>query len=120
MSQSSTNGSARIVTKSGMRERNTIPKILSLKRGIISIIKDYLTKSSNVMDDVRKELIGEKVGKLIGIIGGFFLRSWLIMLVWNAVATSLFDAHALTYWYACGLNLLTGWLFRWHRHERED
>ena len=47
------------------------------------------------MDDVRIEQICEKVGKLIGIIGGFFLRSWLIMLVWNAVATRLFDAHVL-------------------------
>lgn len=45
-------------------------------------------------------------------LGLIFLMAWLVMLLWNEVATTLFNAPVLTYWYSMGLYILTGWLIR--------
>ena len=73
------------------------------------------------MTEFKKELLAKSLANIIYEIGKYFLRSWLIMLVWNAVAPMLFYVSPLTFWQAIGLNLLTGWLFRYRNpHERED
>lgn len=81
-------------------------------------------KNKNMIDEEVKmkiEEVAKKLGKLIVEIGIYFLRSWVIMLLWNAVATKLFYVPTLTFWYAVGLNLLTGQLFRFRKsYEIED
>ena len=49
---------------------------------------------------------------IISKLGIIFLMPWLVMLLWNEVVTTLFNAPVLTYWYSMGLYLLTGWLIR--------
>lgn len=49
---------------------------------------------------------------LVCTLGKLFLMPWLVMLLWNEVATTLFNAPVLTYWYSMGLYILTGWLIR--------
>lgn len=39
-------------------------------------------------------------------VGIFFLESWFIMLLWNAVIVVVMEWNALSFWLACGLNLL--------------
>ena len=54
-------------------------------------------------------------GIVIGtsIVFGFIcLRAWIIMLLWNWVAVSLFNAPALSFWLALGLSLLCNMLFK--------
>lgn len=68
------------------------------------------------MDYERKE----KLVMLAAGIVEFLIRSLLIMLVWNAVATDLFNAPVLTYWSAVGLNFLTGWLFRFRVNKVDN
>lgn len=45
------------------------------------------------------------------IIGLFFLESWFVMLLWNAVVPIIMWCQPLTYWHAVGLNFLTSLLF---------
>lgn len=40
------------------------------------------------------------------------LHAWLVMLLWNWVAVTLFNAPVLTFWVAFGLRWLCGLLFR--------
>ena len=73
------------------------------------------------MTDFEIRQIAKELTMLLCIIAGFLIRSWLIMLLWNVVATALFSAPLLTFGYAVGLNLLTGWLFRYRKpNERQD
>ena len=80
-------------------------------------------KENMINEEVKKKIqaVAEKLGKLTVEIGIYFLRSWIIMLLWNAVATKLFYLPTLTFWYAVGLNLLTGQLFRFRKsYETKD
>ena len=53
-------------------------------------------------------------------LGFIFLMSWLVMLLWNVVATTLFNAPVLTYWYSMGLYLLTDWLIRGVKVQKNE
>lgn len=44
-------------------------------------------------------------------VGIFFLESWFIMLLWNAVIVVVMEWNAMSFWLACGLNLLCHLLF---------
>ena len=44
-------------------------------------------------------------------IGLFFLDSWFIMLLWNAIVPIVMWCQPLTYWHAVGINLLISLLF---------
>ena len=49
----------------------------------------------------------------LGIVFGFLcLRAWILMLLWNWVAVSLFNAPVLNIWLALGLSLLCSMLFK--------
>lgn len=49
----------------------------------------------------------------VSIVFGFIcLRAWIIMLLWNWIAVSLFNAPALSFWLAFGLSLLCNMLFK--------
>ena len=56
-------------------------------------------------------LIGAIVLILAIVVGIFFLESWLIMLLWNAVIVTVMEWNAISFWLACGLNLLSYLLF---------
>lgn len=56
-------------------------------------------------------LIGAVLLILAIVVGVFFLESWFIMLLWNAVIVTVMEWNALTFWAACGLNLLCTLLF---------
>lgn len=45
------------------------------------------------------------------LIGLFFLDSWFIMLLWNAIVPIVMWCQPLTYWHAVGINLLISLLF---------
>ena len=54
-------------------------------------------------------------GVVIGVsfVFGFLcLRAWIIMLLWNWIAVSLFNAPVLNIWLALGLSLLCSMLFK--------
>ncbi len=53
-------------------------------------------------------------------LGFIFLMPWLVMLLWNVVATTLFNAPVLTYWYSMGLYLLTDWLIRGVKVQKNE
>jgi hypothetical protein len=55
--------------------------------------------------------IGAIVLILAIMVGIFFLESWFIMLLWNAVVVVVMEWNALSFWMACGLNLLCTLLF---------
>lgn len=57
---------------------------------------------------------------IITKLGILFLMSWLVMLLWNTVVTTLFNAPVLTYWYSMGLYLLTGWLIRGVKIQKHE
>ena len=63
-----------------------------------------------------RELLVYIISKLVII----FLMSWLVMLLWNEVVTTLFNAPVLTYWYSMGLYLLTGWLIRGENTRKQE
>lgn len=49
---------------------------------------------------------------ILAIVAGiFFLESWFIMLLWDAVIVTVMEWNALSFWMACGLNLLCTLLF---------
>ena len=48
---------------------------------------------------------------IVVIIGGFFLLSWIVMLLWNFVMPSLLKTAAISYWQSAGLLLLSKILF---------
>lgn len=56
-------------------------------------------------------LIGAIALILAIVVGIFFLDSWFIMLLWNAVIVTVMEWNALSFWMACGLNLLCTLLF---------
>lgn len=57
----------------------------------------------------------------LGIVFGFLcLRAWIIMLLWNWVAVSLFNAPVLNIWLALGLSLLCNLLFKSSSSGKED
>lgn len=45
------------------------------------------------------------------VVGIFFLESWFIMLLWNAVMVTIMEWNTMSFWLACGLNLLCTLLF---------
>lgn len=80
-------------------------------------------KENMINEEVKTKIqaVAKKLGELTVKIGIYFLRSWIIMLLWNAVATKLFYLPTLTFWYAVGLNFLTGQLFRFRKsYETKD
>lgn len=42
---------------------------------------------------------------------GFFIESWIIMLLWNWIVPFIMWCQPLTYWHAAGFNLLISLLF---------
>ena len=57
----------------------------------------------------------------LGIIFGFLcLRAWILMLLWNWVAVSLFNAPILNFWLAVGLSLLCNMLFKSSSNKNEE
>ena len=56
-------------------------------------------------------LIGAILLILVLGVGFFFLESWVIMLLWNAVVVVVMEWGTLNFWMACGLNLLITLLF---------
>ena len=48
---------------------------------------------------------------VILIAGVFFVESLVIMWLWNAVIVVVMEWNALSFWMACGLNLLCNLLF---------
>lgn len=42
---------------------------------------------------------------------GFFIESWIIMLLWNWIVPFVMWCQPLTYWHAVGFNLLISLLF---------
>ena len=58
--------------------------------------------------------------RIVVKLGIIFLMPCLVMLLWNEVATTLFNAPVLTYWYSMGLYLLTGWLIRGVKIQKDE
>lgn len=62
------------------------------------------------------------VGKIFGgiliaiVFVAFYalLLGFPLMLLWNALLPYLFGIKAISFWQACGINLLTGIMFRSH------
>jgi hypothetical protein len=52
------------------------------------------------------------IGALAYVFGMMCLQAWLVMLLWNWVAVSLFNAPMLTFWVAFGLRWLCSLLFK--------
>lgn len=49
---------------------------------------------------------------IVIVIGLVFLKTWVVMLLWNWIAVGLFNAPVLSYWLAFGLQLLCSLLFK--------
>jgi hypothetical protein len=58
--------------------------------------------------------------RIVTTLGVLFLMPWLVMLLWNEVITTLFNAPVLTYWYSMGLYILTGWLIRGVKIQKDE
>lgn len=57
----------------------------------------------------------------LGIVFGFLcLRAWIVMLLWNWIAVSLFNAPVLNFWLALGLSLLCNMLFKSSSSSKEN
>lgn len=52
------------------------------------------------------------IGAIAYLFGLMCFHSWIVMLLWNWVAVSLFNAPVLSFWMAFGLRWLCGLLFR--------
>jgi hypothetical protein len=57
-------------------------------------------------------IIGIVIGALAWAFGMMCLQAWVVMLLWNWVAVSLFGAPALGFWMAFGLSWLCSLLFK--------
>ena len=84
-------------------------KMKAIKKYVNSIRNIYMTHSLfvSILMIVVATLLG------LGIVFGFLcLRAWIIMLLWNWIAVSLFNAPVLNIWLALGLSLLCSMLFK--------
>ena len=57
-------------------------------------------------------IVGVVVGCLAIVFGLSCLQAWLVMLLWNWVAVSLFGAPTLSFWVSFGLCWLCSLLFK--------
>lgn len=57
-------------------------------------------------------IIGIVIGAIAWCFGVMCLQAWLVMLLWNWVAVSLFGAPVLSFWMAFGLRWLCSLLFK--------
>lgn len=81
----------------------------AIKKYVNSINDIYMTHSLfvSILMIIFATLLG------LGIVFGFLcLRAWILMLLWNWVAVSLFNAPVLNIWLALGLSLLCSMLFK--------
>ena len=84
-------------------------KMKAIKKYVSSINDIYMTHSLfvSILMIIFATLLG------LGIVFGCLcLRAWIIMLLWNWVAVSLFNAPVLNIWLALGLSLLCSMLFK--------
>jgi hypothetical protein len=87
------------------RERNR-KELIKMKKDFVKIWKEHSVVEATVLT------VCMITGHLVGVFGGMCLRAWLIMLLWNWVAVSLFNAPVLTFWTAFGLDWLCALLLR--------
>ena len=81
------------------------------------MLKDVIEKIANVWDEYS---VGVAILATVGIIiaalawdfGIMCLKAWIVMLLWNWVAVSLFSAPVLGFWLAFGLSWLCSLLFK--------
>ena len=84
-------------------------KMKAIKKYVSSINDIYMTHSLfvSILMIIFATLLG------LGIVFGCLcLRAWIIMLLWNWIAVSLFNAPVLNIWLALGLSLLCSMLFK--------
>lgn len=89
----------------------------AIKKYVNSIHDIYMTHSLfvSILMIIFATLLG------LGIVFGFLcLRAWILMLLWNWVAVSLFNAPALNLWLALGLSLLCNIIFKSSSSDKED
>ena len=69
-----------------------------------------------MVDIIKKVLEAESIKNaiytIIGAVVLTFLQAWLVMLLWNWIAVSLFGAPIIGFWVAFGLNWLCSLLFK--------
>lgn len=56
-------------------------------------------------------VIGVVILVLALVLGVFCFESWLIMLLWNVLIPAIMEWNAISFWQACGINLLCNLLF---------
>ena len=57
----------------------------------------------------------------LGVVFGVMcLQTWVVMLLWNWVAVSLFGLPAIGFWMAFGLRLLCSLLFKSKSYSRKE
>lgn len=76
-----------------------------------------LEKIANVWEDYSVGvailvIIATVIGAIALCFGVMCLRAWLVMLLWNWIAVSLFNAPVLGFWMAFGLSWLCSLLFK--------
>lgn len=54
----------------------------------------------------------ELLGALLAILVIAIIKSWIVMLLWNALFPTLFGFTTITYWQSFGLNIICGLLFK--------
>ena len=89
----------------------------AIKKYVNSIHDIYMTHSLfvSILMIVVATLLG------LGIAFGFLcLRAWILMLLWNWIAVSLFNAPVLNIWLALGLSLLCSMLFKSSSSGKEN
>jgi hypothetical protein len=94
-----------------------VMKMKAIKKYVSSINDIYMTHSLfvSILMIIFATLLG------LGIVFGFLcLRAWIIMLLWNWIAVSLFNAPVLNIWLALGLSLLCSMLFKSSSSGKEN
>ena len=92
-------------------------KMKAVKKCVNAIHDIYMTHSLfvSILMIIFATLLG------LGIVFGCLcLRAWILMLLWNWIAVSLFNAPALNIWLALGLSLLCSMLFKSFSSGKEN
>ena len=89
----------------------------AIKKYVNAIRDIYMTHSLfvSILMIIAATILG------VGMVFGFLcLRAWILMLLWNWVAVSLFNAPALNLWLALGLSLLCNIIFKSSSSDKEN
>jgi hypothetical protein len=84
------------------------------------MIKMRETVIEKIVDAWEEYSVGAAILAIIGIVicaiawcfGVMCLKVWIVMLLWNWIAVSLFGVPTLSFWMAFGLYLLCSLLFK--------